>query len=425
MHEDDISFTVSAPGKVILIGEHSVLYKKRGIASSINKRTFLQFKEHREAHEQITFHLKTMTDVIEWDFKSVYNLTMLDKPLNCNINEFSICTPQHLNHEAFVELIHDFVKQKVIEEGPKLNAVTGIFYIILGMLWCTDVDITPFDLELSSDLTIGAGTGSSASYSVCIAAAIYHYIRLKAAQKHGSGVFNISSERFKPHSMKLSQHYCGFSSEEKEIVNKWAFCVEKIMHGTPSGLDNTVCAFGNTVLINSSNLAPKLQVVDNFPSFRILLINTGVARSTAKMVNIVSTLHRLCREPAESILAAMDVIALEFTKHAQSLKEITHNEEALQVYRRLEALIDLQHGLLRTLGVSHPRLDEICMITLRRGLHSKLTGAGGGGYAYTLIPPDATEQCIRECIVDLKSSGFYVDDVIVNGEETHRVTGHS
>lgn len=71
---------------------------------------------------------------------------------------------------------------------------------------------------------------------------------------------------------------------------------------------------------------------------------------------------------------------------------------------------------MRTLGVSHPRLDEICFITQRRGLHSKLTGAGGGGYAFTLIPPDADEGNIKECVKDLTESGFAVDDLIVNGE---------
>lgn len=54
------------------------------------------------------------------------------------------------------------------------------------------------------------------------------------------------------------------------------------------------------------------------------------------MVHIVSNLHRLCREAAESILSAMDVIAHEFTKNAESLKELTVKEDILKVYRRLE-----------------------------------------------------------------------------------------
>lgn len=39
------------------------------------------------------------------------------------------------------------------------------------------------------------------------------------------------------------------------------------------------------------------------------------------------------------------------------------------------------------MGVGHPDLDTLCQVTLARGLHSKLTGAGGGGCGITLLRP--------------------------------------
>lgn len=110
-----MSFSISAPGKVILIGEHSVLYKKQGLAASINKRTYLHFKEHKQAHDQITF--KLLDNVSEWDFKSVYNLIILDKPLSVGMKEFSIFTPELLRHEEFVDLI----QVKTTENGAKVS----------------------------------------------------------------------------------------------------------------------------------------------------------------------------------------------------------------------------------------------------------------------------------------------------------------
>ena len=59
-------------------------------------------------------------------------------------------------------------------------------------------------------------------------------------------------------------------------------------------------------------------------------------------------------------------------------------------------LIDLNQQLLVTLGVSHSSLDELCCVTSKHGLHSKLTGAGGGGCAFTLVTPGnlkGTESC--------------------------------
>lgn len=51
-------------------------------------------------------------------------------------------------------------------------------------------------------------------------------------------------------------------------------------------------------------------------------------------------------------------------------------------------MIDENHGHLVTLGVSHPALEAIRAKTALEpfGLKTKLTGAGGGGCAVTLIP---------------------------------------
>ena len=51
-----------------------------------------------------------------------------------------------------------------------------------------------------------------------------------------------------------------------------------------------------------------------------------------------------------------------------------------------KALILENHAHLVELGVSHPALEAIKAKTLSYNLQTKLTGAGGGGCAVTLIP---------------------------------------
>ena len=71
-----------------------------------------------------------------------------------------------------------------------------------------------------------------------------------------------------------------------------------------------------------------------------------------------------------------------------------------------QELIDTNQGLLASLGVSHPSLERIISITSRQKIHAKLTGAGGGGFAYALITPWHSNAQINQVKMDLESEGF-------------------
>ena len=58
------------------------------------------------------------------------------------------------------------------------------------------------------------------------------------------------------------------------------------------------------------------------------------------------------------------------------------------------------------MGVSHVTLDEICHVTSKYRLHSKLTGAGGGGCAFTLLRPDTEQSVVNDVIEELEEEGF-------------------
>jgi mevalonate kinase len=48
------------------------------------------------------------------------------------------------------------------------------------------------------------------------------------------------------------------------------------------------------------------------------------------------------------------------------------------------------------LQVSHPKIDEIVRVSSSLGLHAKLTGAGGGGFAYVLLPPHLKLEIVEQ-----------------------------
>ncbi len=56
-----------------------------------------------------------------------------------------------------------------------------------------------------------------------------------------------------------------------------------------------------------------------------------------------------------------------------------------------EKLIKINHALLDSIGVGHTALTEVVSASSSLGFTSKLTGAGGGGCAITLL--DANPTC--------------------------------
>jgi mevalonate kinase len=73
----------------------------------------------------------------------------------------------------------------------------------------------------------------------------------------------------------------------------------------------------------------------------------------------------------------------------------------------LQELVDMNQALLNVLGVSHPSLDRICRTVSKCGLHAKLTGAGGGGYAFILLPVCSSQQTkVQEVKEKLQRKGF-------------------
>ena len=43
--------------------------------------------------------------------------------------------------------------------------------------------------------------------------------------------------------------------------------------------------------------------------------------------------------------------------------------------------------MLVALGVGHPKVDQICTLLARYGIHPKMTGAGGGGSVFAFLKP--------------------------------------
>lgn len=199
---------------------------------------------------------------------------------------------------------------------------------------------TDFEVDVESGLPVSAGMGWSASYCVALARA--------AAEAAGK---------------KLGD------DEAAQI----AFEGEKIFHGKPSGIDNTLAAFGGVMLFRRGEGQRQLKAGGRF---HFVVANSGKKGPTKELVEMVSGMK--AREPAE--FARM-------VEEEERLVDGAVDALGRGDVKKLGELMDRNNALLEKLGLSTPKIEKIRRIALESGaLGAKITGAGGGGCVLILAP---------------------------------------
>lgn len=271
--------------------------------------------------------------------------------------------------DDLVEAIQPFtaeVSPNVSEHVRKIHqsAARAFLYLFLSL---GSAKSAPCVYTLRSTIPIGAGLGSSASVSVCLSSALLLQIRALAG----------------PHPDQPSME----SATQIERINRWAFVGEMCIHGNPSGVDNTVASGGKAVLFKRTDYArpPTVIPLNSFPELPLLLINTRQSRSTATEVAKVGVMKKTHPEITEKILNAINDI----TESAHALITAPNFDKDDPItLQHLGELMAVNHGLLVSLGVSHPKLERLRALVDHAGIGwTKLTGAGGGGCAITILKP--------------------------------------
>lgn len=141
----------------------------------------------------------------------------------------------------------------------------------------------------------------------------------------------------------------------------------------------------------------------------MLLVNTKQSRSTLTEVAKVGKLKAEHPLVTDTILDAIDKV----TDAAHQL--ICDQKDKGEILEALGTLFRINHGLLLSLGVSHPRLERIRELVGDLGW-TKLTGAGGGGCAITLVRPDVKEESLQDLETQLNAEGFEKYETTLGGD---------
>jgi mevalonate kinase len=206
-------------------------------------------------------------------------------------------------------------------------------------------------ITLTSTIPIASGLGSGAAVSAAIVRALSEYL--------------------------------GQPLTDAE-VSALVFETEKLLHGTPSGIDNTVIAYQRPVYFIKGQPPIPLNVA--WP-FRLLIGDTGISSPTKITVGDVRAAHEKEPERYQKLFNEVGAIA----NQARTIIESGDPAE-------LGPLMNRNHELLCEIGVSSPELDALVSSARAAGaLGAKLSGGGRGGNMIALVVAE-TELAVRTAL---------------------------
>ena len=367
--------------------------RQAAIAAAISLRSYLLVTTLSKSKRTVTLRFPDIEfahtwniDELPWDIfshpdkkKNYYDLvTTLDKDLVAAIQP-------HLAK----------VSPEKSAERRKVHQASALSFLYL-FLSLGSPKFPGCQYTLRSTIPIGAGLGSSASIAVCVSAA------LLLQQRALSG----------PHPDQPAEE----ARLQIERINRWSFVYEMCIHGNPSGVDNTVSTQGKAVLFQRKDYGkpPSVKALWDFPELPLLLVDTKQPKSTETEVAKVAKLRNTHPKLVGSILDAIDKVT---ESGATLIDEDDFDNEEPESLRKVGELMNINHGLLVALGVSHPRLERVRELVDHEGIGwSKLTGAGGGGCSITLLKPGVVRQKLDRLENQLEEEGYVKFEATLAGD---------
>jgi mevalonate kinase len=387
------TFMVSAPGKVIVFGEHAAVYGKPAIAAAISLRSYLLVTTLSKSRRTVQLNFRDIDLNHTWEIDTL-PWNVFHEPSKKRFY-YSVVDSLDLKSLEAIMPHAEAVSKHLPEKDRKIHirSATAFLYLFLSL---GSPKSPGFIYTLRSTIPIGAGLGSSASVCVCLSEALLLQMRAVAG----------------PHPDQPLEE----AETQIERINRWAFVGELCIHGDPSGIDNVVSAGGKAVIFQRNPSGPpSVTPLTKFPKLPLLLVDTRQPRSTVAQVEKVKTLTINYPHMTEIIMDGIGKLttsALELISSADF-----DGSDTSGALGHLGTFISMNHGFLVSLGVSHPRLERIRELVDYANIGwTKLTGAGGGGCAITLFRPDIEDETIRELERKFTAEGFEKYETILGAD---------
>jgi mevalonate kinase len=285
--------TATAPGKIILFGEHAVVYGRPAIAVPLRD---VQARAVVKAEPKLA--------------NGVIRLQAPDTGLEADLADLPLSHPLAAAVRGVMEAL----------EVARVPACT---------------------VRVTSSIPVAAGLGSGAAVSVAIIRAFSAFLGRPLPD---------------------------------EKVCALAFEVEKIHHGTPSGIDNTVITYSQPVYFVKGSPIETFTIPR---PFTLVIGDTGIASPTAVSVGDVRKAWSKDKDHYEALFDSVG-----------SIVDSARQTLGIGLTETLGPLMNANHGILKKMGVSSPELDRLVEAARAAGAGgAKLSGGGRGGNMIALADP--------------------------------------
>lgn len=291
----------TAPGKIILFGEHAVVYGRPALAVPVT-----------QVHADV--------DITDASRAGIW-INAPDVNLHAELNTLPSDHP-------IASVIHNLLFISRISPFPSL------------------------EIRITSTIPVASGLGSGAAVTTALTRALSSHLNYPMTN---------------------------------EELNAFTYEIEKLHHGTPSGIDNTVITYAKPVWFIKGQ---SIEIFKVGAPFTIVIGDTGISAPTKESVGDLRKLWEADKPKWESLF---DEVA-ELVSAAK-----IHIERG--TWKELGWLMNRNHVLLQEMTVSSPELDRLVTAACKAGaLGAKMSGGGRGGNMIALVTPDMAEAVSRSLI---------------------------
>ena len=304
--------------------------KNKALGTSIGKFIFLGEHFVASGVPAIAFPLKDLKCFVEVSPSEFFNFTA-DVP--------------EISKTDNVEMVKNYMSRAVYAASNVLRL---------------DLSRQALRIDSSSNFPLSKGFGSSGAFAIALTRALIKYREAISNEKSTDEINN------------------------SEIENA-VLAIEKIFHGSPSGVDTATIALEKEILFQNGNVTKILKP----RGFECLLIDSG-ARNSCK--EIIEDVKKIKEQENEK----WSFYCKRLTKIVDEADNAILNEDL----KKIALAIEENHQILSELNLSTRRIDELINLGKQFGaLAGKVSGAGAGGAMFLMFEfgrADSAAQIFRE-----------------------------